>query len=303
MFVRDTCKWIETFSKATGEYYSDDIHIDYQLTGARRSVKEKLPERRSEDSACNSPRLPHYSLVIKIIAHRGASWDYPENSLEAMIGACRQQADIVETDVRLTADKIPVLCHDKNLRRLVGEYCSISDITAERFKGMKILGSGTPLLLEELLTMNESPGKIILDIKEFGIERIVNELICKHGWQERIIVSSFYSIIIKRFSKLNPDLETALILDRIATIPIALRLNPINHLLLRTLGVNRLHICYRRSNVAGAAKLVELGHKIAFWTVDEPDEIRRAVAAGPYGIMTNKTGIAREALKELGELD
>jgi glycerophosphoryl diester phosphodiesterase len=53
--------------------------------------------------------------VIKIIAHRGASWDYPENSLEAMIEACRQQADIVETDVRQTSDKIPVLCHDKNL--------------------------------------------------------------------------------------------------------------------------------------------------------------------------------------------
>lgn len=241
--------------------------------------------------------------MIKIIAHRGASWDYPENSLEAMIEACRQQADIIETDIRQTADKIPVLCHDKDLRRLVGEDCDISDITVEQFKGMKILGSGTPLLLEEFLTMNESPKKIILDIKEFGLEKIVNELICKHGWQERIIVSSFYTIIIKRFSKLNPDLETALILDRIATIPIALRLNPVNHLFLRALGVNRLHVSYRRSNIPGSAKLAELGHKIAFWTVDEPDEIRHAMSAGPYGIMTNRPGLARDVLKESGGLD
>ena len=241
--------------------------------------------------------------MIKIIAHRGASWDYPENSLEAMIEACRQQADIVETDVRQTSDKIPVLCHDKNLKRLVGEDCDISDITAEQFKGMKILGSGTPLLLEELLTMNESPRKIILDIKEFGLEKNVNELICKHGWQERIIVSSFYTIIIKRFSKLNPDLETALILDRVATIPIALRLNPVNHLFLRALGVNRLHVSYRKSNVAGSAKLAKLGHKIAFWTVDDPEEIRHAMSAEPYGIMTNRPGFARDVLKDTGGLD
>ena len=241
--------------------------------------------------------------MTKIIAHRGASWDYPENSLEAMIEACRKRADAIETDIRLTADKIPVLCHDKNLQRLAGENCNVSDITAKRFKGMKILGSGTPLLLEELLTMNESPGKIILDIKEFGLEKIVNELICKHGWQERIIVSSFYSIIMKRFSKLNPDLETALILDRIATIPIALRLNPVNHLFLRALGADRLHVYYRKSNIAGVARLVRLGHKVAFWTVDEPKEIRRAVTASPYGIMTNRPGIVRNVLKELGELD
>ncbi len=241
--------------------------------------------------------------MTKIIAHRGASWDYPENSLEAMTEACRQQADIIETDVRQTSDKIPVLCHDKNLKRLVGEDCNTYDITAEQFKGMKILGSGTPLLLEELLTMNEGPSRIILDIKEFGLEKIVNELICKHGWQERIIVSSFYSIIVKRFSKLNPNLETALILDRIATIPIALRLNPVNRLFLRALGVNRIHISYRRSNVAGSAKLVELGHKIAFWTVDDPDEIRRAVSAEPYGVMTNRPGFARDVLNDSDGLD
>jgi glycerophosphoryl diester phosphodiesterase len=247
--------------------------------------------------------MPHYWLVIKIIAHRGASWDYPENSLEAMTEASRQQADIIETDVRVTADKIPVLCHDRNLKRLVGEDCNTSDITAEQFKSMKILGSGTPLLLEELLTMNENPGKIILDIKEFGLEKIVNELVCKHGWQERVIISSFYTIIIKRFSKLNPDLETALILDRIATIPIALRLNPVNHLFLRALGVNRLHVCYKRSNIPGSAKLAKLGHKIAFWTVDDPDEIHIAVSAGPYGIMTNRPGVVQDVLKELGGLN
>jgi len=163
---------------------------------------------------------------------------------------------------------------------------------------LRILGSGTPLLLEELMTMNESPGKIILDIKEFGIEKAVSELVRTHNWQERIIISSFYSIIIKRFAMTNPDLETALIVDRIATIPVALRLDWFNHLLLRTIGTDRLHVFYRRSNVPGARKLARLGHKIAFWTVDDPDEIRYAMSAGPYGIMTNRPRVLGNILRE-----
>jgi glycerophosphoryl diester phosphodiesterase len=236
--------------------------------------------------------------VIKVIAHRGASKEFPENSLEAIAEACRQGADIVETDIRQTADRVPVLCHDRNLKRLFGSQETLSRTTSDRFKQLKILGSGTPLTLENLLTMENGPGEVILDIKEFGLERTINELVCKHRWQDRVIVSSFYSIIPRRFARINPRLETALILDRIATVPIAIRLNPLNNLFLQSLGVDRFHVFYRRSNIAGCRKLVRLGHKIAFWTIDDPDEARRAAAADPYGIMTNCPRIVRETLSE-----
>ncbi len=236
--------------------------------------------------------------MIKIIAHRGASQDYPENSLEAIVEAGRQGADIVETDIRLTADRVPVLCHDRSLKRLFGNPDAVSKTTSDRFKRLKILGSGTTLTLEDLLTMDNGPGEIILDIKEFGLERAVNEIVCRHDWQDRVIVSSFYSIIPRRFARLNPELETALILDRIATLPIAMRLNPLNDAFLRSVSADRFHIFYRRSNVAGCRRLVELGHKIAFWTIDDPEEIRRASVAGPYGIMTNRPRVMVEVLRE-----
>ncbi len=243
----------------------------------------------------------HHSQMIEIIAHRGASADYPENSLEAVAEAYCQRADIVEVDVRRTADGVPVLCHDRNLKRLFNNEGRLSRITTDQFKRMRILGSGTPLLLEELLAMNDCPNRIVLDIKEFGLEKMVNELICRYGWEDKITVSSFYSIIIKRFSRLNPKLETALILDKLATIPIAMRLGLLNRALLHAVNPDCLHIFYRQSNLAGAANLAESGYRVAFWTIDDPEDALQAVSAQPYGIITNRPEVMRKALKRTGE--
>lgn len=57
---------------------------------------------------------PHF------IAHRGYAANFPENTLLAFEAACQHGARFVETDVLLTADKVPVLFHDRNLQRLCG---------------------------------------------------------------------------------------------------------------------------------------------------------------------------------------
>ena len=221
--------------------------------------------------------------------------------MEAIIEAGRQGADIVEVDIRQTSDGIPVLCHDRKLNRLFGIRKSISSITSSEFKQLRILGTGTPMLLEELLTMDQPPNEIILDIKESAMERRVNELICRCGWEERVIISSFYSIVIGRFKKLNKKLATAIILDRIATIPIALRIDYLNHLFFRSVAADCYHLYYREANINGAKKLTALGHKIAFWTIDNPEEIRKSLTANPYGIMTNTPKSARQVIDAFGE--
>jgi len=231
--------------------------------------------------------------VTKVIAHRGASADFPENSLEAILAACDQGADAVEVDIRCTSDNVPIICHDRRLRRLFNTNGTTAGITAEQFKKMKIMGTGTPLLLEELFKIDNPPHEIILDIKEFGLEIPVEKMILRNGWQKRVIVSSFYSIIIKRFKKLNSGLRTALILDRLASIPIALRQSYLNHVFLKYLEADYLHVYFREANLAGAERIAELGHPVSFWTLDDPAAIERALTISPYGIITNKPGIAR----------
>jgi glycerophosphoryl diester phosphodiesterase len=48
-----------------------------------------------------------------VIAHRGASWDEPENTLPAFERAIAVGADFVELDVHATADGTLVVCHDR----------------------------------------------------------------------------------------------------------------------------------------------------------------------------------------------
>src|SRR3954462_15730102 len=86
----------------------------------------ELPAEDRGSGSCekwNKPKLPPDYTAVKekfvkdlhsvlVIGHRGASHDYPENTLEAFEGAARQGADWVELDVRCTLDGALVVHHD-----------------------------------------------------------------------------------------------------------------------------------------------------------------------------------------------
>eukprot|EP00388_Colpodella_angusta_P001309 GDKJ01004214.1.p1 GENE.GDKJ01004214.1~~GDKJ01004214.1.p1 ORF type:complete len:340 (-),score=85.61 GDKJ01004214.1:176-1168(-) len=63
-----------------------------------------------------------------LIAHRGASYNFPENTLLAFSHAIKNGAKGFELDVRTTKDGIPVICHDENLKRLTGLDVKISEL-------------------------------------------------------------------------------------------------------------------------------------------------------------------------------
>lgn len=65
---------------------------------------------------------------IELVAHRGYQKRFPENTLLALAEAIRQGARFVETDVQLSADDVPVLYHDKNLRRISAQKGEIHQI-------------------------------------------------------------------------------------------------------------------------------------------------------------------------------
>ena len=66
---------------------------------------------------------------IMITAHRGASHGAPENTEAAVILAMKEGADYVEIDVRMTADGVPVLLHDRALFRTTGVINDIDNVT------------------------------------------------------------------------------------------------------------------------------------------------------------------------------
>ena len=63
-----------------------------------------------------------------IVAHRGASNDFPENTLAAFEEALRRGADAIELDVQLSRDGVPVVYHDRTLTRAGGGRRRVSSL-------------------------------------------------------------------------------------------------------------------------------------------------------------------------------
>jgi glycerophosphoryl diester phosphodiesterase len=68
-----------------------------------------------------------------IIAHRGNAAEFPENTLAALESAVELGVRHLEFDVQLTADRMPVLFHDADLRRVGDREDSVHDLTWSQF--------------------------------------------------------------------------------------------------------------------------------------------------------------------------
>lgn len=106
------------------------------------------------------------SSLPAIIAHRGYSTLYRENSPAAWIGAIEAKADYIEVDVRVTRDGGIVCCHDKDLQRLVGRDDAIADMASAELAAIEADGfpAAPPLALLFETVPEDRP--ILFDVKD-----------------------------------------------------------------------------------------------------------------------------------------
>jgi glycerophosphoryl diester phosphodiesterase len=67
-------------------------------------------------------------LLPQIIAHRGNAAEFPENTLVALQSAVALGVHHVEFDIQLTSDRVPMLLHDADFRRMGGRTDSVFDL-------------------------------------------------------------------------------------------------------------------------------------------------------------------------------
>lgn len=114
----------------------------------------------------------------KIIAHRGASFDAPENTIPAINLAWSQQIQKVEIDIYLTKDKHIVAIHDENTEKLSGKnfniknekFATLKKVDVGLWKGEKWKNTQIPSL-DEVLETIPAFGTLIIEIK-CGLEII-----------------------------------------------------------------------------------------------------------------------------------
>ena len=102
---------------------------------------------------------------MKIVAHRGYSALYAENSLVAFEQAIAGGADYIEADVRIAADGIPVCWHDPDLARVTGVRTVIADTPAAALAAIALPQGAHIHRLDEVLAFARRKVPVMLDVK------------------------------------------------------------------------------------------------------------------------------------------
>ena len=126
-----------------------------------------------------------------VIAHRGASAYEPEHTFAAYDAALRMGADVLEVDVRLTADGVPVVLHDATLARTTGDPRAISTVTARQIDALET--EARPLRLADVLERYEDGTRYLLDLKEprGEVASAVIEAVLGAGLFRRVQIQAF----------------------------------------------------------------------------------------------------------------
>jgi glycerophosphoryl diester phosphodiesterase len=84
-----------------------------------------------------------------IVAHRGDSADFPENTRAAFAAALAARVDGIELDVRLSRDGVPLVCHDADLSRFGGTTRSLREMSAREICAVDVGSWKTPCFAAE----------------------------------------------------------------------------------------------------------------------------------------------------------
>jgi glycerophosphoryl diester phosphodiesterase len=246
------------------------------------------------------------TAAVQIIAHRGASYDAPENTLSAFKLGFQQKADAVECDIYLTKDGKIVVCHDPDLARTGGVNDMIAERTFDELKAAdlgkwgkwKDKGFSEKLpLLEDVLSVVPKGKRVFIEIK-CGPEILpeLDRVLRQAGTKPRqtAIIGFDYETVRQAKAKL-PKLEVSWLVssDREQKFP------PVVELIAKAKAVHLdgldLNSGFPIDRVF-VQKVRSAGLKLYTWTVDDPEVARRETAAGVQGITTNRPGWLREQI-------
>ncbi len=162
-------------------------------------------------------------MALALLAHRGGKREAPENSLAALVHTVASGVDGVELDVRLTADGVPVVFHDPDLRRFLGRRQRIETMTLAALSAIdlgllrsRFAATHIPTLAEALAVAQ--PLAIVnLELKGAGRAELLVErtlaAVTAAGMGARVVLTSFDGELVAAARRAAPELASGWILD------------------------------------------------------------------------------------------
>ncbi len=224
-------------------------------------------------------------LARPVIAHRGASGLFPENTLLAFQKAIELGADALEFDVRVTEDGIPVVIHDSTVDRTTDGVGAVSELTLAAISEFNA-GEGEKVSTLEVVLEATEETPLIVEIKDRQSGRLVVETIRADRADRRVLVGSFESEPLVGVRAAG--MSTTASRREARRFWIGSRLG--------WWGTGGRYDAFSLPEYRGRLRVVDrrlvrvatrIGRPVHVWTVDDPETAQRLRSFGVAGIITN----------------
>jgi glycerophosphoryl diester phosphodiesterase len=230
---------------------------------------------------------------IWTIAHRGASGHAPENTMAAFRRAVELGARFIETDLQITRDAQVIAIHDFTLDRTTSGKGQVHLLPLDQIRALdagawfaghgegSFAGERVPTLTEILDFAKEQDVIFYLEIKSgpaWGVEHAVVAALRDQNASARVVILSFDPSALDTVHRLDSTMMTGFLCE-----------HPTNDLVERTVRAGARQLVARGDLITPAVveKSHHAGLQVVAWTMNEADQMRRLIAAGVDGIITD----------------
>lgn len=221
-----------------------------------------------------------------IIGHRGARGLEPENTLRALQRgmAC---ADLVEVDLRLTRDGIPVAIHDATVDRTTDGTGPVKGYTIEDLTRLDASEGESIPTLGEVLALVEKESRLVVEIKEPGTEAIIASVLMDR-MPERLFLVSLHPGSVAMAKQLLPGVQAGLIYSGETADPVALARSVQADVILPRWDLLSPEVVERAHDA---------GLLVIPWTLNTEEDIEAAAQLGVDGFASDDPCAARRYLQ------
>ena len=244
---------------------------------------------------------PFFQNGFLILGHRGVPGEAPENTLSSFRLAKMQGADGIELDIRQCKSGELIVIHDARLNRTTSGRGFVRAKTLQQLKGLHITGADQQEripTLEEVF--REFIDEMILNVeikghprKADGVEQKLIALIRRYNAVDRVIVSSFNPIPLRRIRKLAPEIATAFLVDRKFFV------HRSEKAIVKLAGIHAIHLEAHLAAPPLVKRLREMGLHVLLWGEFPFERIPELRTMPLDGIITDYPKQVRQILEGL----
>lgn len=231
----------------------------------------------------------------KVMAHRGASKEAPENTMAAFEKAIDDMADYIELDVQLTGSGEVIVMHDSNAYRTTGIDANIVEMTYREVKSLdagswfsdEYKGENVPLL-KEVLEFTQGKIKLNIELKPSDNGELLAKntvrLIEKYNMVNDCVITSFSNSALQAVKSYNENIKVGYILS--AAYGDFYDMKNIDFF-----SINAAFLSKRTIDA-----IHNSGKRVYAWTVNNKESIKNLTNKGVDGIITDNPVLARETI-------